>query len=143
MTVDVLSVFHVLCFPHEGKVVTINQLYFFCSSSSASMGTSDPIFKNYQKTTENIGVRMYSSLMGTFNFSMSILYINVFSDESSVSLRHVSFYTSYFDDPWTLPSSTAPYEVHLYIGMGMLLSAVEIACQAILESPEDLDPPPS
>jgi hypothetical protein len=32
MSVVMSSVFHVLCFPHEGKIVTIDQLYFSCSN---------------------------------------------------------------------------------------------------------------
>jgi hypothetical protein len=86
---------------------------------------------------------MYPSLMGTFNFSAPISYINVVSDESSSSLRFVSFLTSYFDDPWTLPSPATSYEGHSYIGMAMPLSAVEIAYQAILEAVADPDPPSS
>jgi hypothetical protein len=111
MKLFVSSVFHVLFFPHEGNIVTIDQLYFTCSNSSASVGPSVPIVDNSQKETKNIGVRMYPSLMGTFNFLIPILYINSISDESSSSLRYVSFHTSYFDDTWTLPSSTACMKV--------------------------------
>jgi hypothetical protein len=60
--------FRTLCFPHEGKIVMIDQLSFACSSPNASLGPSIPVIDNSQPTTENIGVRMYSSLMGTFDF---------------------------------------------------------------------------
>jgi hypothetical protein len=83
MTVVVSSMFRVLCFPHEGKVVTIYQLSFTCSSFSALVGPSVPIIEIYQKETKNIGVGMYPSLMGTFNFSEPISYINAIFDESS------------------------------------------------------------
>jgi hypothetical protein len=87
MSVVVSSIFHILCFPHEGKIVTIDQLSFSCSSSSASVGPLVPIVKNSQKETEKIGVRMYPYLMGTFNFLAPISYINAISSESSSSLR--------------------------------------------------------
>jgi hypothetical protein len=143
MSVIVSSVFHVLCFPHEGNIVTIDQLSFSHSSSSALVGPSVPIVDNSQKETENIGVGMYPSLMGTFNFLAPISYINAISGESSSSLRSVSFRTSYFDDPWTLPSPTMSYEGQSHIRMEMSLSAAEIAYQAIQEATVDPDPPSS
>jgi hypothetical protein len=68
MIIVVSSVFHTLCFPHEGKIVMIDQLSFVYSSPNASLGPSIPVIDISQPTTENIGVRMYSSLMGTFKF---------------------------------------------------------------------------
>jgi len=56
MSVVVTSVFHDLCFPHEGKIVMIDQLYFSRSNSYASMGPLVPIVENYQNSTKNIGV---------------------------------------------------------------------------------------
>jgi hypothetical protein len=69
MIVVMSSVFHTLFFPHEGNIVMIDQLSFAFSSPNASLGQSIPVIDNSQPTTENIGVRMYSSLMGTFDFS--------------------------------------------------------------------------
>jgi hypothetical protein len=47
MTTIVSSVFHVLCFPHEGKIVTIDQLSFLHTLvPSASVGPSVPIIDN-------------------------------------------------------------------------------------------------
>jgi hypothetical protein len=59
MITVVSSVFRTLCFPHEGKIVTIDQLSFACFHPNASLGL---VIHNSQSTTENIGVRMYSSL---------------------------------------------------------------------------------
>jgi hypothetical protein len=59
MITVVSSVFRTLCFPYEGKIVTIDQLSFACFRPNASLG---PVIHNSQSTTENIGVRMYSSL---------------------------------------------------------------------------------
>jgi hypothetical protein len=39
-------VFHTLCFPHEGKIVTIDQLSFAYSSPNASLGPSIPVIDN-------------------------------------------------------------------------------------------------
>ena len=36
------SVFHVVCFPHNGKIVTIDQMSFKNPSPNASSGTSVP-----------------------------------------------------------------------------------------------------
>jgi hypothetical protein len=66
MVVVVSSIFCILCFPHQGEIVTIDQLSFAYSSPNASVGLSIPVIDNSQSTTENIGVGMYSSLMGTF-----------------------------------------------------------------------------
>jgi hypothetical protein len=143
MTTIVSSIFHVLCFPHEGNIVTIDQLSFVHPSPFALVGPSVPIIDNSQQETENVGVRMYSPLMGTFNFSTPISYINSISGESSSSLRFIPFLTSYLNDPWTLPSLAMSYEGHSHIGMEIPLSIVEIVYQAIQEATADLDPPSS
>jgi hypothetical protein len=43
MTADVLSVFCTLCFPHEGKIVTIDQLYFSHAFPNALVGPLIPV----------------------------------------------------------------------------------------------------
>jgi hypothetical protein len=118
----------------------IDQIYFTCFSSYGFMGHSIPIVNSSHKETENIGVRMYPSLMGTFNFFAPILYINSMSDESSSSLRPVSFCASYFDNPWNLPSLTMSYEGHLHIKIAMPLYVVNITYQAILDASTYPDP---
>jgi hypothetical protein len=102
--------------------VTIDQLSFVHPGPTASVGPSVPIIDNSQQETENVGVEMYSSLMGTFDFMAPISYINVVSGESSSSMRSVPFCTSYFNDPWTLPSLTMSYKGHSHIRMEMPLS---------------------
>jgi hypothetical protein len=56
MTVVVSLVFHTLCFPLDGKIVTIDQLSFVYASPNASVGLSIPMVNNSQSTTENIVV---------------------------------------------------------------------------------------
>jgi hypothetical protein len=83
---------------------------------------------------------MYSSLMGTFDFSTPISYINSIFDDSFSSLRSVPFRTSYFNDPWTTPFMAMSYEGHSHIRMAMPLSAVDILYLAIQEATANPDP---
>jgi hypothetical protein len=110
MIVVVPSVFCTLCFPHEGKIMTIDQLSFACSSPNASLGPSIPVIDSSQLTTENIDVRMYSSLMGTFDFSIPRHHIYAMSSRHVLTRRSIPFRTYYFSDLWTLPSSTSSCE---------------------------------
>jgi hypothetical protein len=95
---------------------------------------------NSQQETEDVGVRMYSSLMGSFDFMAPIHHIHAISSESSSSMRYVPFHTSYFNDPWTLPSPTMSYEGQSHIGMEMPLSTTKVVYQAILDATVDPDP---
>jgi hypothetical protein len=136
----VSSVFRTLCFPHKGEIVTINQLSFAYSSPNTYVGPSILVVDNYQSTTENIGVRMYSSLMRTLDFSVPIQHIYAMSSTTSSVERSIPFHTSYFSDPWTLPSPILSIEGQSHASMTMPLSATMIAYQAILESSVDPDP---
>jgi hypothetical protein len=134
MTTVMSSIFHTLCFPHEGKIVTIDQLSFAHASPNASVGPSIPVIDNSRQETEDVGVRMYSSLMGSFDFMAPIHHIHAISSRSSSSMRSIPFRTSYFNDPWTLPSPTMSCEGQSHIGMEMPLSAAEVVYQAILNT---------
>jgi hypothetical protein len=104
MIVVVLFIFRTLCFPHEGKIVTIDQLSFAYPSPNTSLGQSIPMIDNSRQETENVGVGMYYSLMGTFDFSTPNHQVYAMSNRPISTRRSISFRTSYFDDPWTLPS---------------------------------------
>jgi hypothetical protein len=95
----------------------IDQLSFAYSSPNASIGPSIPVIDNSQPTTENIGVRMYSSLMGTFDFTTPIHHIYAMSSRPISTGRSIPFHTSYFSDPWTLPSSTSSCEGQPHTGI--------------------------
>jgi hypothetical protein len=140
MTAVISSIFHTLCFPHDGKIMMIDQLSFAYASPNASVGPSIPVIDNSQPTTKNIGVRMYSSLMGTFDFMAPIHHIYAMSSRSASSMRFIPFRTSYFNDPWTLPSSTESCEGQSHTGMAMPLSVTEIVYQVVLDSSVDPDP---
>jgi hypothetical protein len=140
MTAIVSSVFRTHCFPRDGKIMTIYQLSFVYASPNASIGPSILVIYNSHPKTENISVGMYSSLMGTFNFMAPIHHIYTMSSRPISSERSIPFRTSYFNDPWTLPSSTTSCEGQLNYGMAMPLSVGEITYQYVLDSFIDLDP---
>jgi hypothetical protein len=98
------------------------------------------VVDNSQPETENISVRMYSSLMGAFEFMAPIHHIYAMSSRLVSSERYVPFRTSYFNNPWTLPSSTTSCEGQSHVGMAMPLSTAEIVYQVVLDSSIDPDP---
>jgi hypothetical protein len=110
------------------------------ASPNASIGPLIPVINNSQPTTENIGVGMYSSLMGIFNFMALIHHIYAMSNRPVSSKRSVPFCTSYFNDPWTLSSSTTSYEGQLHSRMAMPLSTAGIVYQVVLDFFVDPDP---
>jgi hypothetical protein len=83
----------------------IDQISFSHSDSMTNMGSIVPLIENSQMTTKSIGVGMYPSLMGNFNFSTPISYINVVlvfyqQSSSSIPMTQVSsFQMTYFKDP--------------------------------------------
>jgi hypothetical protein len=78
--------------------------------------------------------------MGTFDFSTQIHHVYAMSCRHASTERSIPFHTSYFSDPWTLPSLTSLIEGQSHAGMAMPLSTVEIVYQAILDSSVDPDP---
>ena len=69
----------------------------------ASLGASILIIDHSQSATENVGVGMYHSLMGTFNCPALILMIGSSVGWDSTSLNSVPFHTSRMEDPCILP----------------------------------------
>jgi hypothetical protein len=124
MRAIVSTLFCVVCFPHQGRVVTIDQLSFFNSDTD----TGNVLF--IAKTPlgyENVGVFLLkdSSLMGTFPIPPPdvphsyVSYINMISTSPHELLAS--------HDPWIVPD---PGD-HLHFGKKMPLSPVESAYQAI------------
>ena len=58
-------------FPHEGKLVTIDQLSFYNAPNESR--TPIPFVDNSTPACENMGVSLYSSLMGSFNIAAPVL----------------------------------------------------------------------
>jgi hypothetical protein len=141
MRAVVSTLFHVVRFPHQGKVVTVDQLAFF--NSNTRTGNVSFIAKT-PLGYENVGVGLLkdSSLMGTFPISppdvprLSVSSINMISTvPHDLPMSH---------DPWIVPD---PRD-HLHFDNTMPLSPVESAYQAIqLETPstpslDELSPDP-
>ena len=57
------SLFRVVCFPFNGKIVTIDQTSFKNLCVTASSGASIPIVEHSQPATGSVGVGMDPSLM--------------------------------------------------------------------------------
>jgi hypothetical protein len=124
MHVVVSTLFCVVCFPHQGKVVTIDQLSFFNSDSRTSnvpfISKSPPSYKNVK-----VGLLKYSTLMGTFPIPPPDIPPPFVSSINMISTTIHEAPESY--DPWVVPS---PGDYSRY-GDKMPLSPVESAYQAI------------
>jgi hypothetical protein len=68
MTVIASLVFRCVQFPHQGKIVTVDQLDFCTTDARAPATNNIPFLGDHKITYESIGVGLlkYSSLMGTF-----------------------------------------------------------------------------
>jgi hypothetical protein len=93
MTAIVSSVFRVLHFPHQGKIVTIDQLAFCTPDLGSNVGSNVPFVGDTQQSYMSVGVGMFkdSSLMGTFPLpppppTTNISPINMISSFTSGSL---------------------------------------------------------
>jgi hypothetical protein len=122
----VATVFWVLLFPHEGYIVTIDQLSF--SRPDPSLGASEvPMIDNPQPGIINIGVGFCPPLMGTFYYPPPQGDVKFISDHHKVDIFQVSsFRTNYFNDPWILPSPSATMEGTEHHGMVMPLSMEKV-----------------
>jgi hypothetical protein len=120
----VSNIFHVVHFPHQGKVVTVDQLTLFNSDARTS---NAPFISKTPPGYENVSVDLlkYSNLMGTFPIPPPdvppplVASINMIS--TSVHETLASF------DPWIV---LAPGD-YLHYGNQIPLSPVEYAYQAI------------
>jgi hypothetical protein len=120
----VSTLFCIVRFPHQGKVITVDQLVFFNSDSHTR---NIPFISKTPLGYENVGVGLLkdSTLMGTFPipppdipppFVISINMISTSIYETLVS-----------HDPWIVPD---PGD-YLFYGKQMPLSLVESSYQAI------------
>jgi len=121
MTTVVSSVFRLVKFPHNGKVITVDQLTYFSSDPASSES-----IQHVGKTTipyKDVGVGLVkdSGLLGTFSFPPP----NVSS--SIATIHMISSDTLIYDDPWIVPSKSKIDS----LGDAMPLSPYEIAYQAV------------
>ena len=81
------SLFRIIRFPHQGNIVTIDQLSFFASSSEGNI----PFVEHTSKSYESVGARIFKdpALMGVFPLPPpNVTPINMITIRS---------------DPWVLP----------------------------------------
>jgi hypothetical protein len=142
----VATVFWVLLFPHEGRIVTIDQLSFSRPDPSLKASTVRMIDKP-QPDIVNMGVGLCPPLMGTFDYSPpsgDVKFISVSHDQPRAEIFQVStFRTTYFHDIWTLPSPSTFMEGTGNLGMAMPLSAKEFSYSIVQQASADPDPTPT
>ena len=87
--------------------MTIDQLSF--SRPDPSLGASMvPMIDNPQVDVINVGIGLCPSLMGTFDYPPPHDDVKFISNHHKVEIFQVSsFRTTYFEDPWILPSPSA------------------------------------
>jgi hypothetical protein len=136
----VATVFQVLLFPHKGRIISIDQLSFSCLDPSLGTSTVSMI-DNPHLVIVHIGVGLCPPLMGTFDYpppSGDVKLISVVPDQLKVDIFQLSsFNTTYFNDPWTLPSPSAPIEGTGNPGMAMPLFAVEVVYSIVQQASVD------
>jgi hypothetical protein len=135
MRIVVSTLFRVVRFPHQGKVVTVDQLSFFNSDTRTGnvsfIAKTLPGYKNV-----GVGLLKDSSLMGTFPIPLP--------DVPRPSVASINMISTI---PHELPMSSNPWIVpdpgdHTHVGNIMPLSPVESAYHAIQSatpSPPSLD----
>jgi hypothetical protein len=148
MEVVVAIFFWVLLFPHEGWIVTINQLSF--SRLDPALGESTvPMIDNPQPGVVNVGFGLCPSLMGTFDYQPPQGDIKFISNHHKVEIFQVSsFCMTYFEDPWILPSPSARMDEIGHPGMSIPFSVTEVAYSLVhqasantnLNPAQELDP---
>ena len=117
-------------FPHEGQIVTIDQLSFSRPDPSSGLSTV-PMIDNAQPDIVNVGVGLFPPLMGTFDYpppTDNVHYISVVPDQPRAEIFQISlFHTTYFNDLWTLPSPSTSMEGIGDPGMAMPLFVEKVA----------------
>jgi hypothetical protein len=143
MQAVVATVFRISLFPHEDRIVTIDQLSF--SRPDPSLGVSTVLMiNNPQPCIVIIGVGLCPSLMGTFDYPPPQGDVKFISDHHKVDIFRVSsFRKTYFNDPWILPSPSTTMDGIGYPGMSMPFSAAEVAYSLVQQVSSNTDPTPA
>jgi hypothetical protein len=129
MAAVVSTIFRVLFFPLEGRIITIDHLSF--SHTDPSSGASTVLMiDNPQPRTINLGVRLFPYFMGTFDYpspANDVKFISVVPDQPKVAIFQVaSSIMSYFNNLWILPSPSTLMKGIENPRMEIPLSIVEV-----------------
>ena len=73
-------------FPHEGKLVIVDQLSFARKGHMETNESIVPLVDQVKPVSESLGAGMYSSLMGTFDIPASINYLGSTSVGKSITM---------------------------------------------------------
>jgi hypothetical protein len=123
--------------------VTIDQLSF-CRPDLALGASTVPMIDNPQLGVVNIGVGLCPSLMGTFDYPPPQDDVKFISNHHKVEIFQVSsFRTTYFEDPWIIPSPSATMDETGHSGMSMLLSVIEVAYSLVQQDLANSDLTPA
>jgi hypothetical protein len=139
MQAVVATVFQVLLFPHEGQIVTIDQLSF--SRPDPALGVfTVPMIYNPQPGVVNVGVGLCPSFMGTLDYPPPHDDVKFISNLQNVAIFQVSsFRTTYFEDPWILPSPSTMMDETGHPDMSMPLSSIEVAYSLVQQASANPD----
>ena len=126
MTVITSLVFLCVQFPHQGKIVTIDQLDFFTPDARIPATNNIPFLRDHPVTYESVGVGLLkdSSLMGTFPTPLPPTAHHIATVNMISTMPYQSLESS---DPWIVPS---PLEFDV-LSDTMPLSPAEAAYVAI------------
>ena len=126
--------------------MSIDQLSFSHPDPSSGASTV-PMIDNPQPSIVNVGVGLFPPLMGTFNYPPTfddVKFISAIPDQPKAKIFQVSsFFTIYFNNPWTLPSPSTTIEGIGHHGMAMPLSTVEVAYSIVQQASVDPDLTPA
>lgn len=123
------AMFRTTCFPHEGKIITVDQLDFCTSDLRSNTNSNVPLIGNYSMKYEIIGICLFkdSSLMGIFPSSPP-------NPPPTVPINMILGHTSY--DRWILLDSNKIYSY----GTTIPLSPIEKYYMAIQSAETPLKP---
>jgi hypothetical protein len=134
MTIVASSVFRCVLFPHQGKIVIVDQLDLCTTDARAPATKNIPFMGDHKITYESIGVGLlkYSSLMGTFPTPLPPTTHHISTIDMISTAAYQSLESS---DPWIVPS---PLEFDA-LGDTVSLSLVETSYVYIQSTSPSLD----
>jgi hypothetical protein len=119
----VSTLFHVLRFPHQGKVITVDQLALFNSNSHTSntsfISKTPPSYENVI-----VGLLKDSTLMGTFPIRPPDIPPPFVSSINMISTTIHETSESY--DPWVVPSSSDYLRYNNKMPLSLFESAYQV-----------------
>jgi hypothetical protein len=96
------SVFRCVQFPHQGKIVTVDQLDFCTTDAHVPATNNIPFLGDHKITYESIGVGLLkdSSLMGTFPTPLPLTTHHIAIVDMILTMTYQSLESS---EPWIVP----------------------------------------